>query len=402
MARARALTVAALTVSGAVAVAASPAAPYAHFDTYARVVAQIRSAHVNAHDEGGLIYASLAGLARSLDPYSAFYPPEQAAMLRAAAQAPHTLGLEVVPHAHGLRVERSAADGPAGRAGIREGDVIVAVDGARPPSLEDVDRVESRSSVTVLRVLRDGDARDVTVVLSAARPGVRLRMVDGVHVLEIDDFAPGVARAATRALREAAAADAPVVIDLRDNPGGRPDEAATLVDAFVRHGRIYRTVGRVVGTMEERDATDEPSDLDGPLAILVDANTASAAEIVAGALQDLGRAVVIGERTYGKGTVQTAYGFEDGSVLNLTIAQWELPSGRVLAPGRGIVPNVTVEPSPAQRATELLRSVERLPLDEETRTRLTTEARALASSQPADTTDRTLSAALNWARAPTR
>ena len=136
-----------------------------------------------------------------------------------------------------------------------------------------------------------------------------------------------------------------VILDLRGNPGGLLEEAVLVVDAFVSEGSILQVRGRDEAVLESHEATALETDRSLPLVVLVDQDSASASEIVAGALQDMGRATIVGTPTYGKGSVQKLFLFDDGSGMRLTIARYHLPSGRAIPDGEGLEPDVAA-PSP--------------------------------------------------------
>ena len=150
-----------------------------------------------------------------------------------------------------------------------------------------------------------------------------------------------------------------LLLDMRDNPGGLLDDAVAIADLFLSEGIIVSTRGRLgQATDEDRSATRQDSDRDVPIVILLNGRSASAAELVAGALQDHKRALIVGEPSYGKGSVQTWYEYPDGSALKLTIARYALPSGRVLTMGEGVVPDELVAtPRTGTTPAEVLRGM---------------------------------------------
>ncbi len=350
-------------VSGAVRAGEGP---YAALDVFARVVTQIGETYVDPLPQRDLIYRALDGLDDALDAHSRFLDPDSFRRLREEAEGQFVgIGAQLREDPCGLRVTGVLEDGPAERAGIVPGDCLVTLDGtplAGLPLDDALARVRGEEGEAVtLGVARDGVVRPI--------PVLRTRLVEAS--VEGDLFAPGLAWLRIRQFRAGTAADlaaevaelgasTPIrgaVLDLRENPGGRLDEAVATADLFLRDGRIVSTRGRAASQPDEaHDATSSKGDWEWPVVVLVDGQSASAAEIVAGALQDRGRARLVGSPTYGKGSVQTVYEYEDGSALKLTIARYYLPSGRRIEDHRGLAPDVLVLPASVPGPAELLRS----------------------------------------------
>jgi carboxyl-terminal processing protease len=332
--------------------AAQAATPYAALDTLARVLTQVQLSYVEETDQPTLVYAALRGLTGALDRHSAFLDPATWRRIQEESEGQYVgIGTETRTEACGLRVLDVLRDGPAERGGVLPGDCIVAADGAPLAAMspEEADaRVRGREGDAVT-LLVDRGAEQRTLVL------LRSRVLE--PAVEGEVVSPGIVLLRIRQFRERTAVDlaaevtrlGPVrgaVLDLRDNPGGRLDEAVAVVDHFVRSGLVVRTQGRGPGSVETHSATDDASDWDWPVVVLVDGRTASAAEIVAGALRDLGRATLVGARTYGKGSVQTVFAYDDGAALKLTIGRYYLPKGEPILDGEGLVPDVPVATAP--------------------------------------------------------
>jgi len=319
------------------------AGAYPAFERFARVVADVEAHFEREVSASALVEAALNGLAGALDEHSAYY---DAATWRAIRdrEAGLLVGVGVATEARacGLSVTRVEPYGPAERAGIVVGECIQSVDGlpATAPALEGPEG-------TALRLgLVDGSRpREVAVLRGRARPpAVEARAIgnDLVHV-RVRHLADPVARPLADAVAARKRAPAGMVLDLRGNPGGRVEEAAALVDLFVQSGVIVSTRRRAGGddVLQARASADDWS---FPVVVLVDGETASAAEIVAGALRDLGRAQLAGARTYGKGSVQRLFAYEDGAALKLTVGRYYLPSGTPILDHQGLEPDVLVEP----------------------------------------------------------
>lgn len=352
---------AALGLGAAAACAARAAAgpdPYGGLDLFAGVLARVEQSWIEPVAPVDLVQAALGGLVTRLDPHSAWYPPEEAARVRDAdAGVVVGAGLDGRPEGCGWRVTAVVEGGPAARAGLAPGDCVEAVDGAALAGLDEagarslLDRPEGVA--IALRVLGPvGDRREVVVLCGRAqRPAVRAeRVAPGVAWVRVERFRMGAATGLAAAL----AGQDRVLVDLRGNPGGELSEAVEALDLVLGAGEAVRTTGRAPGAVGRYPTTDAPSDWTGPLVVLVDRTTASAAEIFAGVLQERGRARLVGEPTWGKGTVQSVWAWPDGSALRLTFATWSLPSGRTLVEGDGLRPDRLVPgAAPADPAAAL-------------------------------------------------
>ena len=340
--------------------------PYVALDVFARVLTQIAESYVDPLSQKDLVYRALDGVDDALDPHSRFLDPESFRRLREDAEGQFVgIGAQLREDPCGLRVTGVLSAGPADRAGIMADDCLVTVDGSPLAGLaldEALGRVRGLEGEAVtLGVSRDGGVRPI--------PVLRTRIVEasvegelfsaGIALLRVRQFRAGAATELAARVAELGA-QAPIrgaVLDLRDNPGGRLDEAVAITDLFLGSGRIVSTRARAAGQPEElHDATDSRDDWAWPLVVLVNGQSASAAEIVAGALQDHGRAKLVGTPTYGKGSVQTVYEFEDGSALKLTIARYYLPSGRRIEDHRGLTPDIAAAPQMLPSPVDRLRT----------------------------------------------
>jgi carboxyl-terminal processing protease len=340
----------------------------AHADTVIDQAEQAIEAHAaNPIPPAVLRQAAVDGMLRALgDPWSAYYEPAEFARYERTLSGSYSgVGIWVRRTTDGvLRIESVQGGSPAAQAGLRSGDVLTAVAGlpvAARTVADVVDALWGRPGTTVsVRVEHNG--RSVTHVLSRARISngdvSADRIVPGVERLRIAMFTRGVSQwvrdrvgAAERSHLRG------IVLDLRDDPGGLLDEAIKTASAFLDRG--------IVATYVQRGSRPVPLDARGargntgiPLVVLVNGGTASAAEIVAGALQDRGRAVIVGSQTFGKGSVQAPARLSDGSNIELTVGHYLTPDGRSLD-GVGITPDVLLDadfPQSVlyQRAVEVL------------------------------------------------
>jgi carboxyl-terminal processing protease len=311
---------------------------------------------------------AIRGAVRGLDDrFSLYLDPREYRRFREATDARFSgIGVTVVQVEAGLRIGHVYPKSPARRAGLRAGDVIVAADGERlagKPQEAATGLIKGpRGSVVTLTVRRGRQefrrrvTRDEITVPAVA---TERRTVDGrryAHV-RLASFSTGAHAELYRALR-AAERDRVrgVVLDLRANPGGLVEEARLVASAFLGDGEVVTTQGRAVEEKVYR-ATGEPVVPRLPLVVLVDRASASASEIVAGALQDRGRAKLVGTRTFGKGVFQEVVELDNGGALDITVGQYFLPSGRNLggrgtARGDGLAPDVRAEDDPETPARD--------------------------------------------------
>jgi carboxyl-terminal processing protease len=332
--------------------------PYIGLETLAEALHTIEQRHVEAMPTEKLLQGAVSGMADQLDRHSVYLTPERRAAFQDRAEGGDTgVGATLGIRDGRVLLEAVTPAGPADLAGAKPGDTVLAVD--------DVEVSRVAAAEQALRGPRDTPVRlrlqrgDQTLDIQAVRDTVLDRSVradrltgDIAHV-QIDAFR----RRSGTELRDHLArleAERPlrgVVLDLRGNPGGLLEEAVVVVDTFVSEGTILEVRGRGGRVLESHAAHATGDDRSLPLVVLIDGGSASAAEIVAGALQDLNRAALVGSPSYGKGSVQKLFLFEDGGGLKLTIARYHLPSGRTIPDGEGLVPDQLVD-APRQPTDE--------------------------------------------------
>ncbi len=337
--------------------ARDPAGPYQKLDVFSHVLSLIENNYVEQIDETRLLYGAIEGMVRTLDPHSTFMDPRSYAALKEETEGEYGgIGLEVATRGEDVVVVAPIGDTPAARAGFAPGDKLVEIDGQSIKGWHEADAV---------RALMGPPGTKVTVKASRAswtephsftlvRDVIRVVSVEEAlydkkfAVVKIKSFQDRTDTYLKKALdTQRARAGGPlagVVLDLRHNPGGLLDQAVKVADRFMESGVIVTTKGRGGKHVEVEKAHARDTEPRYPMVVLVDGGTASASEIVAGALQDSGRAVVLGTQTFGKGSVQTVIELEDGSGLKLTIARYYTPSGRSIQE-RGITPDVWVKAS---------------------------------------------------------
>jgi len=322
--------------------AADVDATYRGLRVFGQVLSYVQQSYVDAIDERELIYDAISGLLSDLDPHTTFMRPAEYQKLREDTAGEFGgLGITVSARGDAVFIDAVVDDGPAAVAGIVAGDELLAVDGVTFAGLPLDAAVKllrgvpgTRALVSVRRASWSAP-RDIPLVRRQVRVGSvdSYALDDGVGYVRIRVFQERtddeVGAALARLKKELGPSGLKgLVLDLRDNPGGLFDEGVRVADRFIEAGEIVRTEGRDPRNAEIERAVVTGTEENFPVVVLVNGGTASASEILAGALQDHGRAVVVGTRTYGKGSVQTLYGLDDGSGLKITVARYFTPSGR--------------------------------------------------------------------------
>jgi carboxyl-terminal processing protease len=330
--------------------------PYRPLDVFADVLAYIENGYVEDVKEKDLVYGAIEGMVSRLDPHSQFMRPDVFRSMKEETTGEFDgLGLELAVKDDQLVVVAPIADAPAERAGIQPGDRVLKIDGASTRDLplgEAIRRMKGPVGTKVsLEIMRDGFGSPQVLVVVRDRvrtQSVEWRVLDKercfayVKVKSFQDRTDTALRKALDAARSQLGGDLRgLVLDLRNDPGGLLDQAVRVADRFLRDGVIVSTEGRHRKNVEVERAHEKDTEPNYPMIVLVNRGTASASEIVAGALQDHGRAVIMGTQTFGKGSVQTVIDLEDGSGLKLTVARYYTPKHRSIQE-LGITPDVVV------------------------------------------------------------
>lgn len=350
-----------LAVMPAVAESRKSADTYEKIELLMNIFEKVRAEYVEEVDDGDVLEAAINGMMQSLDPHSSYLGPETYEAMRVNTRGEYGgLGLEVVMENGVIKVVSPFDGTPADRAGLEGGDFITHIDGEPILGLTQNEAVQQMrgpvgTTITVT-VIREGEEApfDVdivreNIVLPAVRHRVERDSIGYIRLAAFNEQSSIQMREAVEAI-QADLGDqlSGFVLDLRSNPGGLLDEAISVSDMFLERGEIVSTKGRRASETSRYDA--KSGDLAGglPIVVLVNAQSASASEIVAGALQDHRRATVLGERTFGKGTVQTLIPLGADSAIRLTTARYYTPSGRSIQE-RGIEPDILVEQVPGAR-----------------------------------------------------
>ena len=326
---------------------------YRELDAFMDVYARVKADYVEKVDDKTLIKGAIDGMLASLDPHSSFADGIDYDNLRIQTEGSYGgLGLSVTMEDGAVKVITPTEDTPAWRAGIKSGDFITHLDGkliyggTLDEAISQM-RGEPGTKITV-RIVRPGRDKPFDVTLTREiiiQKAVKWEVKDGIGILNINTFSATTAadmRAGIAGIeKQLGGKPKGYVIDLRANGGGLLNQAIEVTDAFLSHGEIVSQRGRDKADIERWYAKADDLARGLPLVVLVDAGTASASEIVAGALQDHHRALVLGEKTFGKGSVQTLLQLGPRTALRLTTARYYTPSGRSVQEG-GIEPDLQV------------------------------------------------------------
>lgn len=338
---------------------------YENLDLFGDIFERIRSAYVTEVDEEDLIEAAINGMLSSLDPHSSFLPPDDFQDMRTQTRGEFGgLGIEVTQEDGFVKVVTPMDDTPAAAAGIEAGDFITHLDGESLLGLtlnEAVDLLRGPiGSEITITIAREGldEPFDVQLVRDTIEMrAVRSRMEGNVPVLRISSFTektyPNLEDSIAKHIEELGGIDkvGGFVLDLRNNPGGLLTQAIKVSDAFLEKGEIVSTRGRDGSNSERYNATAGDLAQGKPVVVLINGGSASASEIVAGALQDHRRAIIVGTKSFGKGSVQTIMPLQGTGAIRLTTARYYTPSGRSIQ-ALGVAPDVIVERQPTVPGAE--------------------------------------------------
>lgn len=326
---------------------------YENLGVFTRVLSYIQNNYVEEVDPASLIHGAIRGMLATLDAHSEFMAPEEYEEMKIDTGGEFGgIGLEVTQEGEDLVVVTPLHGTPAARAGLVPGDVLMKIDGQETADMSLAEAVRLMrgppGTEVSLTVDRSGFAepRDIPVRREHIRVNpVEAKLVEGFALLEVKSFQDRTVDYIRRSLEqlkdESGSELRGLIVDLRNNPGGLLDQAVSVADLWLSEGTIVTTKGR--GTREEVQRAHRGETEPGyPMVVLINEGSASASEILAGALQDHGRAVLMGTTSFGKGSVQTVIDLDDGSGLKLTVARYFTPRGTPIGE-KGIRPDVLVE-----------------------------------------------------------
>lgn len=327
---------------------------YKGLKIFSEVIDIIEKNYVEETDERDLIEKAIQGMVQRLDPHSAFLPPEALEELQVDTQGEFGgIGIQI-EMSDGVLTVVSPIDGtPAAEAGIRAEDKIIKVDGELTKDMELWEAVKKmrgpKGTQVVITIFREGVAEPIdfelirdTIPIESVRSGL---IREGYGYVWITNFREKTTADLTEALKALESGPVPLkglILDLRNNPGGLLDQSVSVADLFLEQGTIVSMKGRNDRDQRVFSATPGAVKRDYPIVVLINNGSASASEIVAGALQDQKRALILGTTSFGKGSVQNVEALRDGYGLKLTIARYYTPNGKSIQ-AQGIVPDIEVE-----------------------------------------------------------
>ena len=329
--------------------------PLDELRNFSDVFARIKSDYVEPVKDKTLIENAIRGMLSGLDPHSAYMDPDEYQELRIGTTGQFGgLGIQVGMQDGFVKVISPIDDTPAFHAGIEAGDLIIRLDEEPVKGMtlnQAVKRMRGAPGSTIkLTVVREGKDKPMTFVVTRAIinvKSIKSRMLDpGYGYVRITNFQSKTGRdmvaAINKLLKQNKGPLKGLVLDLRNNPGGVLNAAADVADAFIESGKLVYTEGRIANSHFEFDA--HPGDIlnKAPIVVLINGGSASASEIVAGALQDHHRAILMGSKTFGKGSVQTIQELRNGGAVKITTARYFTPSGRSIQ-NEGITPDIPLD-----------------------------------------------------------
>lgn len=327
--------------------------PLEELRTFAEVMDRIKAAYVEPVDDKTLLENAIKGMLGNLDPHSAYLEPEAFAELQESTSGEFGgLGIEVGTEDGFIKVVSPIDDTPASKAGIQPGDLIVKIDGQPTKGLslmEAVDKMRGKagSKINLTLVREGGKPFDVELTRAVIKvKSVRSQLLeDGYGLIRISQFQVNTGEEVGKALAKLRKDNGKklrgLVLDLRNNPGGVLQAAVEVADHFLKKGLIVYTEGRIANSELRFNADPADASEGVPLVVLINGGSASASEIVAGALQDHKRGVLMGTDSFGKGSVQTVLPLNNDRALKLTTALYFTPNGRSIQ-AQGIVPDIEV------------------------------------------------------------
>jgi carboxyl-terminal processing protease len=336
---------------------------YENLKVFTEVLSYIEANYVEEVEAEKLVHGAIRGMLKTLDPHSSFMPQDVYREMQVETEGRFGgLGIEITIRDDILTVVAPIEGTPAFRAGLQAGDQIVKIEGDSTKDMSLIDAVKKlrgpEGSAVTVGIFRKGftEPQDFTLTRAVIQiKSVRWKKLqDDIGYVRLRSFQKTTTEELEDALQDLEEQRiSGLVLDLRNNPGGLLEQAISVSDEFLETGKlIVYTKGRLASQNMKGYSKNERAHLGYPIAILINGGSASASEIVAGALQDLGRATLIGSQSFGKGSVQTIIPLSDGSGLRLTTAKYYTPKGREIN-GKGITPDIVVdEPQAAQDGEE--------------------------------------------------
>ncbi|MEW6721337.1 MAG: S41 family peptidase [Thermodesulfobacteriota bacterium] len=327
---------------------------YSKLKIFGDVLSTVQSSYVEEVSVDNLVKGAIDGMVQTLDPHSSYLTPDMLKQVEVETKGVFGgLGIEIGVKDGFLTIIAPIEDTPAARAGLQAGDRIVRIENESSKNMNVMEAVKrlrgepgTKVTITIVR-----ESVPEPKVYTITRELIKIKSVksktfpDGIGYIRLAQFQQDSHQEVEKALQEFRKSKEGLkglVLDLRNNPGGLLDQAVRVADEFIESGLIVYTDGRIEAQKTKYSAHKEGTHTGFPIVVLVNAGSASASEIVAGALQDHGRAIILGQQTFGKASVQTILPLEDGSALRLTTARYYTPNGRSIQ-ARGIEPDILVD-----------------------------------------------------------
>ena len=348
---------------------------YDELKLFSDVLSHVQRDYVEETKSKDLVYGAIKGMLETLDPHSGFMPPETFKEMQAETKGRFEgLGIEITTKDGVLTVVAPIEDTPAFKAGILAGDQIIKIDGEPTKNLTLMDSVKKlrgpKGSQVTISIMREGltKPRDFTLTrdvipVRSVRHELLEKQYGYVRISQFQEKTDSDFERAMKALEEESKGGLKgIILDLRNNPGGLLESAAQIADRFIESGLIVSVEGRKEDQNRKYYAHPDSHITHYPLVVLVNGGSASGSEIVAGAIQDHGRGLIVGTQTFGKGSVQTIIPLKGGSGLKLTTARYFTPSGRSIQ-AKGIVPDIIVKPLRPEEEKEVV--IPKLPTEKD-------------------------------------
>ena len=344
--------------------------PYKDFDFFAEVFHIIESKHIDSPTSDSLIHGAIDGMVERLDEHSQYFPPEQYQSIKKEVEGWSVgIGIELNVEHTILRVVPSS---PAALAGLMVGDQLTHIDG-KPIEKKSLSKIHhllkgERGSSISISFLREGSQQEKQVIRDhiLEKSSVVFDLGSKNIYIQLNRFSKGSVfelRSEIQKLYPIHTLEG-VILDLRDNPGGFVEEGVKLVDLFLEEGTIINVVGREDNILESYHAEKNGSDIiKASLLVLINGNSASASELVAGALQEHKRAILVGSKSYGKGSMQQFHEFDNGGALKLTISHYALPSGRQIETQNPLIPDMLVSQQLENPKQDIIDAIEAMNID---------------------------------------
>ncbi|NIA20322.1 MAG: PDZ domain-containing protein [Xanthomonadaceae bacterium] len=356
-----------ITLMGGDSAAKEDDIPYENIKKFTDVLSLVQKYYVEPVDSKKLIYGSIKGMLSDLDPHSSFMPPEMFKEMQVETQGSFGgLGIEITIRDGVLTVVSPIEDTPAFKAGIKAGDRILKINDELSKNMTLMEAVRKmrgpKGTKITISIMREGlsELKEVDIVRDIIKiASVKSKsLAAGIGYIRLTQFQERTTADMIKKIDELKK-DGPLkglVLDLRNDPGGLLNQAVRVSDYFLKSGLIVYTDGRLKNQNMKYYAHDDGTEGDYPIVVLVNGGSASASEIVAGALQDHKRAVIMGTPSFGKGSVQTIIPLDDGAAIRLTTALYYTPSGRSIQ-AKGIKPDITVEEGVLVKKLEKKKSI---------------------------------------------